>query len=274
MMEQFSAEWLALREPADHAARVRARTAARPAAAPALSRAHAVDLAAGTGSNVRYLMPRLPHVRRWTLVDHDQALLDEAQRQLEPLARAWGCEVHGLRADLTRLDALPLGDYGLVTASALLDLVSEPWMQTLARRCREAGVDVLCALTFDGRIAWNPVDDDDEQVRVLTNRHQGGDKGFGAALGPGAARMAAACLRAERFTVEATASDWVLEPDTSALQSRLVDGWTLAAREMAPAAAEVIDAWRTRRLAHVAAGRSHLRVGHQDLAAWLTAGHA
>jgi hypothetical protein len=35
----------------------------------------------------------------------------------------------------------------LVTASALLDLVSESWMKTLAARCRDAGAAVLFALT-------------------------------------------------------------------------------------------------------------------------------
>ena len=30
-----------------------------------------VDLAAGAGSNLRYLSPRLPFEQAWTLVDHD-----------------------------------------------------------------------------------------------------------------------------------------------------------------------------------------------------------
>ena len=33
--------------------------------------------------------------------------------------------------------------------------------------------------------------------------------------------------------------------------------------------AAAIDGWRARRLAHVDAQRSHLTVGHEDLAAWL-----
>jgi hypothetical protein len=37
---------------------------------------------------------------------------------------------------------------------------------------------------------------------------------------------------------------------------------------MAPQQIRSIDAWRDRRLAHVAAGWSTVIVGHEDLAAW------
>jgi hypothetical protein len=46
----------------------------------------------------------------------------------------------------------------------------------------------------------------------------------------------------------------------------LIDGWAQAVAEIAPAQAAMIDGWRSRRLAHVAAHRSQLIVGHQDLA--------
>jgi hypothetical protein len=38
---------------------------------------------------------------------------------------------------------------------------------------------------------------------------------------------------------------------------------------MQPADAAAIDAWRQRRLEHVAAARSAIVVGHEDLAAWI-----
>jgi hypothetical protein len=55
----------------------------------------------------------------------------------------------------------------LVTASALLDLVSEPWLQALAVRCREHASAVLFALNYDGRIQCWPEEPGDEQVREL-----------------------------------------------------------------------------------------------------------
>jgi len=271
-MESFSADWLALREPADHAARgadltaaltsaLAARLVARPAT-------RAVDLAAGTGSNVRYLMPRMSPIQHWTLVDHDPALLAHAWRLLLPIGAAAGRSFDVRQGDLAALDTVSFDDCALVTASALLDLVSEAWIRALAQRCRAAGSDVLCALTYDGRIACEPVDVDDERVRALVNQHQRGEKGFGPALGPDATRVAEACFRAAGYDVQVAPSDWRLTPEQHELQRALVEGWAGAAQELAPDDAAIIEAWRARRGAHIDAGQSSLRVGHQDLAAW------
>jgi hypothetical protein len=52
------------------------------------------------------------------------------------------------------------------------------------------------------------------------------------------------------------------------MQRLLIDGWAHAATEISPEYATVIERWHARRLAHVDAGRSHIVVGHDDLAAW------
>ena len=269
-MESFSADWLALREPADHAARSVAPTAALTSALAARlvgrPATRAVDLAAGTGSNVRYLMPRVPHIQHWTLVDHDPALLAQAWRLLLPIGAAADRSFDVRQGDLAALDTVSFDGCALVTASALLDLVSEAWIRALARRCRAADADALFALTYDGRIACDPADVDDEPVRALVNQHQHGEKGFGPALGPDATRVAEACFRAEGYDVCVTASDWVLAPDQHELQRALIEGWAGAARELSPADAAIIDGWRARRVAYIDAARSTLRVGHQDLA--------
>lgn len=77
----FSADWLQLREPFDAAARdgaaprlaLDARLAAwRP---PDQAPLRAIDLACGTGANLRWLAPRLGGAQQWLVVDHDAALL-------------------------------------------------------------------------------------------------------------------------------------------------------------------------------------------------------
>jgi hypothetical protein len=52
------------------------------------------------------------------------------------------------------------------------------------------------------------------------------------------------------------------------MQRLLIDGWAQAATEISPERATIIERWHARRLAHVDAGRSHIVVGHDDLAAW------
>lgn len=266
-METFSASWLALREPADAAARSEPLT--RLVAARLAPRGHvrALDLACGMGANVRYLAGRLSSPASWTLVDHDQALLDEARRQIGRATLGDEYTLAARRVDLAPFDPAIVAGHDLVTASALLDLVSAAWVEALAKACRSANAVVLMALTFDGRIECTPSHPDDEWVRGLLLRHQRHDKGFGPALGPEAATVAEACFTAEGFVVKTAPSDWALV--SPRLQRELVEGWARAAAEINTAQPERLAAWTKRRLGHVLEGRSRIRVGHQDLVAWI-----
>jgi len=264
----FTAEWLALREPADHrarSARLTREIARRLIGRPPL---HVLDLGSGTGSNLRYLTRRLPPVQHWRLIDRDRTLL--ARIRTRPM---WAivASVHLQPRDLADLEANAdlFKSVSLVTASALLDLVSAAWIEALARRCQSSRAVSLFALTYDGRIACTPADRHDDMVRDLVNRHQRIDKGFGPALGPDAAAAAQQAFASRGFTVERDRSDWMLDDADAALQRQLIDGWAAAASEMQPAGAAAIDAWRQRRLEHVAAARSTIVVGHEDLAAWI-----
>jgi hypothetical protein len=195
----------------------------------------------------------------WRLMDDDARLLRIAQERL-------GGDVETVTADLRTVDSGAFSGCVMVTASALLDLVSETWLLSLVERCRAAQVPVLFALNYDGRIECEPHDADDEFVVALVNAHQRTDKGFGPALGPLAGRCAESMLRASGYDVVRRASDWTLGTGHSALQSELVRGWAHAAREMAAIDAARIDGWMDRRLAHIEASSSSLRVGHDDVA--------
>ena len=267
-MSGFSAEWLALREPADARARVAGDAALDelrdalvghadpPGRAPAV-----LDLGAGSGANLRFLGPRLPGHWPWTLVDHDAGLLR--------LAAATPGRPATRQLDLAAaLPDLPLPPRGLVTASALLDLVSHAWLATLAARCHAAHCSLLFALTYDGRVACKPMDAEDTLIISLVNQHQLTDKGFGPALGPTAAAAAARLFATPGYRLRRVRSDWRLGPDESALQDALLQGWAEAACEMAPGSRPRIAAWLARRRHHLARGRSRLVVGHEDLYGW------
>ena len=153
--------------------------------------ARVLDLAAGTGANLRYLSPMLGPAQEWLLVDIDPMLLAEASARAPN-----GVQVATRTMDLGTLDdpAIFRGR-DLVTASALLDLVSGPWLLRVARGCRESGALALFALTYDGRSTCTPSDQDDEMIRELMNRHQRqSNKGFGRAAGPDATAAADAEL--------------------------------------------------------------------------------
>lgn len=251
----FSAEWLALREPADRAARDPAL--ARRAVAAAGPEPLIVDLGCGTGATWRALAPQLPAGARWCFVDNDPALLARA-------VAAAGDAAEAVAADIADLEALPLAGATLVTASALLDLVPEAWVRRLTLRL---SVPFYAALSYDGAMRWDPPDPRDAAVTAAFNRHQRGDKGFGPALGPAAGARAAALLAAAGFAVQRADSPWRLGPELAALQRALTDG--IAGAAAAAGAPEAVAWGRHRR---ERARGSVCVVGHGDILALPRAG--
>ncbi|MBQ2262801.1 MAG: class I SAM-dependent methyltransferase [Loktanella sp.] len=249
----FTASWLALREPADLAARDDGLLAAAVRAAGPLP--VIVDLGSGTGSTLRAFAPVLGGTAAWRLVDSDPALLAQA-------ALSAGPEVALHRLDLRTLAALPLQGASLVTASALLDLCSRDWLTRLAARLTEQPVAFYAALNYDGVMTWTSPDDDDETITAAFNRHQRGDKGFGPALGPDCASSAADVFAKAGFTVTQADSVWVLGPDQAELQQQLCAGIANAAAEMGIAGAQQ---WAARR--HALVGDGHCHIGHRDFLA-------
>ncbi|HVL57786.1 MAG TPA: hypothetical protein VM491_14895, partial [Burkholderiaceae bacterium] len=257
----------------------------------------AADLGAGTGANLRYLIPLCGPQQRWRAVDHDPRLLAQLARSMRGWADRHGfvCDrdrsapgtraavllhrhdravrIERVAADLAQRvgdraalapDAVP-ANAGLVTASALLDLVSASWLESLIARCRELRAPVLFALCFDGTLEWEPGDDDDAAVAAAFAAHQRSDKGFGAALGAAAAQRAAELLDASGYRVAQQRSDWRLDSAHARLQQRMIDGVAVAAAEAAPEHALRFARWSARRRAALQRGESRLRVGHRDV---------
>jgi hypothetical protein len=275
----FAASWLRLREPYDHTARsseLAQRFAAAVGAAPSL-----LDLGGGTGSNLRYLAPRILSTQRWLLVDRDRALLDAARTALRDwaLGGGWASRATGddlvlgrpegeirvtlVQGDLAR-DRLPgCAQIAGVTAAALLDLASAAWLDALAGRCR--GTPLLAALSFDGRVRFEPAAEDDAEIRRRFIAHQRTDKGFGPALGPDATAHLAERLAAAGCAVTLEAADWRLGPDDGPLLEAMLAGIVDAAREITHD--RLLDRWVALRGAQLAAGALGLSVGHVDLLA-------
>jgi SAM-dependent methyltransferase len=269
-MSGFDAGWLALREPADRSARSAALVAnlaqwldAKFATAPVV---HITDLGCGTGSNLRYTAPLLRRAQVWTCVDDDAVLLRVAAAQ-----RVADCSIESLKLDLqTQLQAALRGDAHVVTASALLDLVSAEWLERLLEAAVRARAAVLFALNYDGRMHFAPAHPQDERVRELFNAHQQRDKSFGAALGPRSGDAVTAGLTQRNYEVTRHASDWQLDASVAAdaqLLLPLLQGIFAAASEQQGEVDSQLSAWIEDRLGDVRAGRLRATIGHQDVLA-------
>lgn len=260
-MSGFSAQWLTLREPYDLRARNRAVLDAVAASLKSQPSARIVDLACGTGSTLRALSPHLPARQNWKLIDHDPDLL--ARAASSPLTE--GTVVTAIPLDLSRdLEAALDGAADLVAMSALLDLVSDSWLDRLAVAVAARAIPLYAALSYDGRTRFNPPDPFDAAIAAAVNAHQRTDKGFGPALGPAAVAFAIARFEALGYSVIHGASDWVMGPKDRGMQAEILTGWASAARDMGTLSLADTAAWLMRRRAAVAAGSSSLCVGHVD----------
>ncbi len=260
-MSDFSASWLALREPYDRRARDPVLLEQVAAAFSDRTSITVVDLACGTGATLRALAPVLRPRQNWRLIDNDLSLL----ARIEAPPAAAGVILAPTPVDLARDLELALdGAVDLVTTSAFLDLVSPDWLDRLAVEAAARGLPVYAALTYDGDVVFTPTDPFDDRVMAGFNRHQRIDKGFGPALGPAAARAMATAFTRVGYAVESRPSEWRLGPEDAEIQLELVSGFAAAAREVDEIALPDIVGWISRRRAAVEGGGAGLRIGHVD----------
>lgn len=272
--QQFSADWLALREPFDRAAR--SLRLAKRLAGMLARRPRIVDLGGGTGSMFRFLAPIVGRGQDWVLLDADGALLDEAFGRTAAWARGQGFAAtavgdalhvstpHGLwRMQVAQHDLsirpLPGDDRDAppdaVVCSALLDLVSAAWLRGL---CRAVSIPVLACLTVDGRDVWRPRHRYDALVRTSFRRDMRRDKGLGPALGTDA-------VRSVTSLAASAPSDWHIPSAALRMQRTLIDATADAARAATPAQTRAITEWQEARLHQALRGRLAITIGHRDI---------
>ena len=263
---RVSREWLALREPADAAARARALAEHLSPRLPATGRAVIHDLGAGTGGMGRWLAPLLPGPQHWILHDRDGDLLAVATTD-PPAAAADGSAVtvEARRSDIAALPAGALAGATVVTASALLDMLTEDDLTELVAACAGAGCPVLVTLTVVGRVALTPDETLDARLAEGFNAHQRRVTEHGRLLGPDAVAHAVQQFEALGAEVLVAPSPWRLGPGEAELARAWFTGWVAAACEQDPALAAEADAYTSRRLAQLAAGGLAVTVDHSDL---------
>lgn len=263
---RVSPGWLDLREAADDAARSRELVdeLCRRVPAPGFWSIH--DLGCGSGAMGRWLAPHLPGPQRWVLHDRDADLLDVAAAA-PPGPAVDGSEVvvETRVSDVTRLGSEDLAGATLVTASALLDLLTREELERLARVCAEAGCPLLLSLSVSGRVQLLPGDPLDARIGAAFNAHQRRNTPRGPLLGPDAVALAAEGFRGLGAEVVVKPSPWRLGPAAGDLAAEWLTGWVGAACEQEPDLVAEAEPYRRRRLGEAAAGALAVKVGHSDL---------
>ncbi|KXK58192.1 trans-aconitate methyltransferase [Micromonospora rosaria] len=270
MTEELAfADWLRLREEADGAARAvdLVERVRRRLAGTGDTVIH--DLGAGTGSMGRWLAPRLPGPQRWVLHERDDDLLASAVAGLTGVHAADGTPVtvETRRGDLTRLSPADLAGAALVTASALLDMLTADEVERTVAALVGAGCPALLMISVVGRVRLTPADPLDADLTAAFNDHQRRTVAGRTLLGPDAVGTCVAAFARHGVTVRTRPSPWVLGADRAALALAWLTGWLAAAVEQRPDLAAPAAGYAHRRRADAAAGRLTVVVDHVDLLA-------
>ncbi len=265
---RVSAEWLRLREVADAAARApylvdEVRRLLVPGR-------HAVvhDLGCGTGSMARWLAPQLAGAQRWVLYDRDADLLARAVAA-RPVWAADGAAVtiETRQRDITRLEPGDLAGASLITASALLDMMTADELDRFVTTCAEAACPVLVTISVIGRVALAPPDPLDGRIEAAFNDHQRRVTESGRLLGPDAVDAAVDAFTRLGSDVLVRPSPWRLDATQAALAVEWFAGWVGAACEQRPELAAPAAPYLGQRLRQARAGRLGVTVHHRDLLA-------
>jgi hypothetical protein len=276
----FSPQWLDRREPADHRSRNRKLEHALAKHFDGWRPITVVDLGCGTGSNLRATAPLLGPEQHWTLVDHEETLLDAAAKRLAAWADgadwkdgklalfkgAKRINVEFRRADLARdLDAALGPNANLFTAAALFDLASAAFIARFAAAVAARKSAFYTVLTYDGDQRWTPEHEADAAMVEAFHAHQRRDKGFGPAAGPDAPDALSEAFSNAGYAVSEGDSAWRLGAGEEALIADLAAGFADAVGETGQIAPATIAEWR-------AITRTGAVVGHADTLALPPAG--
>ncbi len=263
-----SSDWLTLREAED--ARARSRALAQSAAALLPAGPIVVhDLGSGTGSMMRWLAPLLPGPQEWVLHDWNASLIERAVDGVRPCDRGnRPVAVSSRVVELARLTASDLEGASLVTASALLDVLTARELQAIVEACAELGSPVLLALSVTGTVDLSPLDPRDKAFERSFNAHQQRVADGRRLLGPDAPTLARALFQVAGWHVREAATTWRLDDDEPRLLREWFDGWVDAAVEQSPGLGDESVGYRELRSSQLAGGALSAVVHHVDLLAW------
>ncbi len=265
---RVSREWLALREPADATARARDLVELLRGKLPAAERQVIHDLGCGTGALGRWLAPQLPGPQHWILHDRDADLLELAASALPgPAIDGTAVTVEVRQSDITRLTPDDLAGATLITASALLDILTEEELSGLISACGEAGCLILLTLSVVGRVDMTPADPLDRRLAAAFDAHQRRTTARGHLLGPDAVGVAVQQFDRLGAEVLVRRSPWRLGPSEAELAAEWLTGWVGGACEQEVELAAEAEPYTRRRLAQAAAGALRVTVEHADLLA-------
>ncbi len=265
---EVSSDWLALRETEDSRARSRELALAASALLPA-GPVVVHDLGSGTGSMMRWLAPLLPGPQTWVLHDWNGSLTERALDDTPPLDRHNSpVAVRSRLGELAQLDAADLRGASLVTASALLDVLTARETHAIVEACIAVGAPVLFSLSVTGDVELRPWDPHDTVFERAFNSHQRREANGRKLLGRYSAAIVYGLFEQAGWRVRKATTVWRLGDHEPGLLGEWFDGWVDAAVEQRPELGADARGYRELRRSQLDRGELSAVIRHVDLLAW------
>ena len=172
-----------------------------------------------------------------------------------PAADGAAVTVEARRSDVTQFHPDDLAGATLITASALLDLLTEDELAALVSVCAHTGCPALLTLSVVGRVRLSPPDPLDRRVAAAFNAHQRRVTERGRLLGPEAVARATDGFGRLGAEVQVRPSPWRLGAGRADLTAEWLTGWVGAACEQQLELAGDVAGYTRWRLAQATAGR-------------------
>ena len=185
----------------------------------------------------RWLAPLLPGPQHWVLHDRDAELLEIAAAR-PPGPAADGSRGHRARPDTRTWPGCPrtrLAGAAVVTASALLDMLTVADLSELVAACAGRGCPVLLTLSVIGQVGAHPRRATGRALAVAFNAHQRRSRSTAGCSAPTPPTAPRRSSRRRREVVRP--SPWRLDARNGELIAEWLTGWVAAACEQEPALA-------------------------------------
>jgi len=217
---------------------------------------------------MRWLAPLLPGPQTWVLHDWSPSLTERAidgprpvDQDNEPI------DVSAQVGQLADLQASDLQGASLVTASALLDVLTSREVHAIVDACVASGCPALLTLSVTGFVELNPFDERDDAFRRAFNAHQLRITDGRRLLGRYGALVARGLFTEAGWHVRSSVTTWRLNDAEPRLLREWLDGWIGAAVEQSPELQDEAVRYREWRVAQQGRGELSAIIRHVDLLA-------
>jgi len=208
-MHEFENSWLLSREKIDSVSRNKKAIEKINKYTNFTKNLNIIDLGCGTGSNFRYLNPKILKKQSWKMIDISNLSLSYLKKNIRFSQKIQNITFKN-EDIIKNLEKINFKDFDIVTGSALLDIMPKEWFVEFSKINKSTKI-IYFSINYDGNFKFYPKHKDDDKIVKLFNKDQMSDKGIGKkAVGPKCTQIINKLFQRTHKTYVFN-SDWVIE---------------------------------------------------------------